>query len=347
MENEKKQKETEVQDVEEKVNVRHTITAEETFTLAKDVFDIRCFIKNLYHNRAVIARRLNLVTISISTVFTLLYAAYVLFFSFTQKLGLGLEIFLYVLFGVYLVLLVSLFCVFLCGGRSSTKNVFKLKRALKIFKMLLRLSSLVISVTAIVFACMEEALDYSVAVDIIVIVLSVLMIILQLVPLIFGGTARLARWLISPVKIKHRFSSVVLEWYELLASGNAEGGAVKKVSKRYFEDIGGVIDNYLIPLMGKKYINSIKPVTLVNTVKYVSEKDRPVVEGVLKNVFAYATECGYVIFDPCRDLNFEGSVEEEEKPPKKTLKMRLVGFGLKKGKNMLEKFISESEESQK
>ena len=28
-------------ETEEKVNVRHTITAEETFTLAKDVFDLR------------------------------------------------------------------------------------------------------------------------------------------------------------------------------------------------------------------------------------------------------------------------------------------------------------------
>ena len=48
---------------EEKVNIRHTITAEETFTLAKDVFDIRCFIKNVYANRAVIARRLNIISL--------------------------------------------------------------------------------------------------------------------------------------------------------------------------------------------------------------------------------------------------------------------------------------------
>ena len=42
---------------EEKVSVRHTINAEETFTLAKDVFDIRCLIKNVYNNRAVIASK--------------------------------------------------------------------------------------------------------------------------------------------------------------------------------------------------------------------------------------------------------------------------------------------------
>lgn len=340
-------KENGAQEVKEKVNVRHTITAEETFTLAKDVFDIRCFIKNVYHNRAVISRRLNIVALSIGFIFTLLYAAYVLFVSFSQRLGLGREIFLIVLFGVYFVLLVTLFIIFMCGSRSNTKSVFKLKRALKVFKVLLRLSSLAISITAIVYAIQSEALDYSVAVDIVIIVFSIIMIILQLVPLLCGGTARLARWLISPVKIKHRFSSVVLEWYELLVSGNAEGGAVKKVSKRYFEDIGGVIDNYLIPVLGKKYITSIKPSNLINAANGAGESDRPVVEGVLKNVFAYATECGYVIFDTCRDLNFEGSVEEEEKPPKKTLKMRLLNYGLKKGKNMLEKFITEGEEQQK
>lgn len=340
-------KENGAEEVKEKVNVRHTITAEETFTLAKDVFDIRCFIKNVYHNRAVISRRLNIVALLIGFIFTLLYAAYVLFVSFSQKLGLGREIFLIVLFGVYFVLLITLFIIFLCSSRSNTKNVFKLKRALKIFKVLLRLASLAISITAIVYAVQSEALDYSVAVDIVIIVFSIIMIILQLVPLLFGGTARLARWLISPVKIKYRFSSVVLEWYELLVSGTAEGGAVKKVSKRYFEDIGGVIDNYLIPVLGKKYITSIKPSNLINAANGAGESDRPVVEGVLKNVFAYATECGYVIFDPCRDLNFEGSVEEEEKPPKKTFKMRLLNYGLKKGKNMLEKFITEGEEEQK
>ena len=33
---------------EEKVTVRHTINAEEAFTLVKDVYDIRTFIKNVY-----------------------------------------------------------------------------------------------------------------------------------------------------------------------------------------------------------------------------------------------------------------------------------------------------------
>ncbi len=79
--------EQETRNGEEVVNIRHTISAEETFTLAKDVFDIRCFIKNVYSNRALIARRLNLLTLTASTVFMMLYAAYVLFTGFTRKLN--------------------------------------------------------------------------------------------------------------------------------------------------------------------------------------------------------------------------------------------------------------------
>lgn len=48
MENEKEK--VPAEENKERVNIRHTISAEETFTLAKDVFDIRCFIKNVYAN---------------------------------------------------------------------------------------------------------------------------------------------------------------------------------------------------------------------------------------------------------------------------------------------------------
>ena len=71
---------------EEVVNVRHTITAEETFTLAKDVFDLRCFIKNVYANRAVIARRLNILTLTVSTVFMLFRVC--TFYGSYEKIGL-------------------------------------------------------------------------------------------------------------------------------------------------------------------------------------------------------------------------------------------------------------------
>lgn len=330
------------QQTEEQVNIRHTITAEETFTLAKDIFDIRCFIKNVYSNRAVIARRLNILTLTVSTVFMLLYSAYVLFTGLTRKLGFEFQIVLYCLLAAYAVLFVVLITVSVLGSKAGTKGVIKVKRALKAVKILVRLLSVAISITAIVLSRSEKTAAANVAVDILIIVFSIITIIVQFVPLCFGGIGKMARWLISPVKMKCRFSKVILEWYELAVSGNAKSGAVTKVSKRYFEDIGRHIDTYLIPALGKKYINSIKPAALLNVVDRVSEEDKPVLEGILKNVFSYAAECGYVTFDPCKDLNFEGSVEEEEKPAKQTFKERILKFGIKKGKSMLDKYIASS-----
>ena len=330
------------QQTEEQVNIRHTITAEETFTLAKDIFDIRCFIKNVYSNRAVIARRLNILTLTVSTVFMLLYSAYVLFTGLTNKLGLEFQIVLYCLLAAYVVLFAVLITISVLGSKAGTKGVIKVKRTLTVVKLLVRLLSIAISITAIVLSRSDDTAAASVAVDILIIVFSVITVIVQLLPLLFGGTGKLVRWLLSPVKAKCRFSKVILEWYELAVSGNAKSGAVKKVSKKYFENIGTQIDTYLIPALGKRYINSIKPAAILNVVDRATEEDRPVLEGILKNVFSYAAECGYVTFDPCKDLNFEGSVEEEEKAPKQTLKDRILKFGIKKGKSMLDKYIAEN-----
>lgn len=326
--------------VEEKVNIRHTITAEETFTLAKDVFDIRCFIKNVYANRAVISRRLNILSLTVTTLFTLLYAGYVLLTGFTQKLAMDFKLVLYILLGVYGALIMVLIIIFICQSRANTKRAKKIKSVLKIFKLFVRLVSLAISVLALVLSGMAGGESASgMAVNALIILFSVIMLIMQVIPLLFGGFGKMARWLLSPVKAKHRFSSVVVEWYELAVSGTGTSGSVKKVSKKYFEDIGTLIDNALIPALGKKYISTIKPVALLNVVEQVDESDRPVLEGVIKNVFKYATECGYVMFDPCKDLNFEGSVEEEEKK-KSTLKDKFMNVGKKFGKSMLDKYIS-------
>ena len=325
----------------EKVNIRHTISAEETFTLAKDVFDMRTFIKNVYSNRAVIARRMNILTLTFSAIFTILYAAYVLFTALYKKLSFGLSITLYVLLGVYAILFIVLLIVFLCGG-SDTKHLQRTKKALKVFKFLVRILSIAISIIAIVFSTAGG--DYAasnVALDIIIIVFSVIMLIVQIIPLLFGGIGKLVRWLLSPVKIKYRFSHVILEWYDLAVSGSEIKGSKNKISSKYFEDIGTIIDNYLIPALGKKYINTIKPAAILGVVDKADDSVKPVMEGVLKNVFNYAVECGYVVFDPCKDLNFSGSVEEEEKK-KPTLKEKLFGVGKKIGKNMLEKYINDN-----
>ena len=110
---------------DEKVTVRHTINAEETFTLAKDVYDIRSLIKNIYGNRAVIARRLNILSLSVSLVFTLIYVAYIIFTGLLKKLSLGSEIAMYCLLGVYGAMFVTLFIVTLCGLGVKAKNIKK------------------------------------------------------------------------------------------------------------------------------------------------------------------------------------------------------------------------------
>ena len=40
-----------------------------------------------------------------------------------------------------------------------------------------------------------------------------------------------------------------------------------------------------MPAIGKKYINAIKPITLLNLVDKAEESDKPVLEGLLKSVF--------------------------------------------------------------
>ena len=328
------------ENAEEKVSVRHTINAEETFTLAKDVFDLRCFIKNVYANRAVIARRLNVLTLTVSTVFMMLYSAYVLFTSLTRKLAVQLEIALYSMLGVYGALFIALIIVYACSTRANTKSMVKYKRVLNVFKLLVRLTSVAISITAIVFANGSgDMTAQNAAVQILIVVFSVITVIVQVIPLLFGGTGKLVRWLLSPVKVKTRFSKVLLEWYELAVTGSAREGAVKKVSSEYFDDIGVLIDNYLVPAAGKKYISTFKSVTLLNLVERAPEEDKPILEGVLKNVFSYAEECGYITFNPCRDLPFEGSVEVEEKPARQTMKGRLLKVGQRIGKSVLDKYI--------
>ena len=199
---------------------------------------------------------------------------------------------------------------------------------------------------AVVFAAMggEYSAEF-IALDIILIIISIICLVFQLIPLICGGFGKLARWLLSPVKIKYRFSKVALEWYELAVTSDGENKKIKRVAKKYYDEIGVCLDNYLIPALGKKYVSAIKPAQILSVVDDALEEDRPLAEGILKNVFSYATESGYVTFDPCRDLQFEGSIEEEEKP-KKTVKSRLFGMGKKIGMSLLDKYIEKSSEPQ-
>jgi hypothetical protein len=326
--------------------IRHTISAEETFTLAKDVFDIRCFIKSVYNNRAQIARRLNLVSTIFSIVFTLLYVAYMLFGGLFKKLSFGWEIVVYSVLGAYGLLLVLLLVITYVSGRNNTTKTAKKRSAvLKVFRYAMRIVSLAMGITALalsISAGAESALG--VAVETVAIIVSIVFIIFSAIPLICGGFGGMARWLLSPAKIKRKFSFVVLEWYQLIVSDSAASKATQKVSDKYLDDIGRCVDNVLIPALGKKYITSISINNIYAAIDRAVAEDRPIVEGIIKNVFSYATECGYVTFDPCKDMGLEGSIEVEEKPKKEPLKARI---GKKVGKTILSKLIGDNKEEKK
>lgn len=327
---------------EEEKKIRHTISAEETFTLAKDVFDIRTFIKNVYANRAVIARRINVISLCVSIIYTLFYATYALVKTFGANISFAHGVFVYVLIGVYALVLIVLIILMVLSSRATTKSLKKFSMALSITRLIIKLLSIVMAISAIVISS-TGGNSYTFALDIVIIIFSIISMVVLSIPLFFGGIGKFVRWLLSPVKVKYHFSVVALEWYELAITGKPTKGAKTKVAKKHYEAIDNLIDGTLVPALGKKYINSIKPVTLLNLVENCPEADRPVLEGVLKSVFAYATECGYVVFNPCRDLNFEGTVEEEKKA---TMKERFMGIGTKIGKKMLDKYIISSEESE-
>ncbi|MCD8286006.1 MAG: hypothetical protein LUD50_02115 [Clostridia bacterium] len=326
--------------------IRHTINAEETFTLAKDVYDIRNVIKRVWNNRAVIARRLNLVTLTASAVFTLLYAVFVIFGGILGKLTEGLKIYAYILFAVYVAFVIAILTVTLCSRGAKTKTVKRLSRAMKYLRLILRLLSLAVSITAIALSTSENYTAAHEAWDIVVLVVSIIILIIEIIPLLFGGILRLCRWLMSPVKVKFRFNAVAIEWYDLVSRERSPRKGVKRVPKVYLEDISRVMDDILIPVLGRKYINTIRPAALLTIAAESPDEDRHIVEGVLKSLFGYAAELGYVAEDPCRDLGFEGSVEEEIRKHK-TFKERLLGVGEKVGKKALDKFISSSEDKDK
>ncbi len=324
---------------EQDKKIRHTISAEETFTLAKDVFDMRTFIKNAYANRAVISRRINIVTLSISMIFTLLYTSFMLYRSLNKTVSFAAGVAIYVIIGVYVLMAALLVVFFVLSSRATTKSLKKFSVALKIIRLIVKLLSLAVSISAIAIASSGSGSAADFALDVILIIFSVITMIAQLIPMCFGGIAKFVRWLLSPVKIKYRFNAVILEWYNLIITGAPAKGARARVAKKHYEPIGAMIDNLLVPALGQKYINTIKPAALISLVEDCPEDDKPLLEGILKSVFAYAAECGYVAFDPCRDLHFEGTIEEKEK---KTMKERLVGIGAKFGKKVLDKYIAAS-----
>ncbi len=320
--------------VQDPRKVIHKISADEAFTLAKDVYDIRCLLKSVYANRAQIKRRLNFVGTIGSVVFTLLYVAFMIFSGITKITSLASQVIIYMIIGVYAALTIAVIVFSLVATRSSTtKNVKKKNNTLKILRYVTRVVSLIMGITAVVISAVSGADDsMSIALNTIATIVSIVFVIFSALPLIFGGFGGLARWLLSPTKIKRRFSFVVLEWYQLLISDNGNIKSVKKVSKEYVEDIGRIVDGNLLPSLGRKYIQTITVSNIYSALELVPEEDKAVTEGVIKNVFSYAEECGYVNVNPCKDMNLVGSIEVEEKPKKVSLKEKI---GKKLGKGII------------
>ena len=332
--------EAEVQEVRE---VRHTISSEETFTLAKDIYDLRCLIKKIYANRAHIARRLNFVSLIFSLVFTAIYVALVLYVGVSSSLSQGWQVAVYSILGAYGVLVIALgICAVVTRKSSTTKTVTRNNRVMKIIRYLVRVASLIMSIFAVVVAFSENAADsMGLAVKTVALIISVISIIISLVPLLCGGLGGMARWLISPAKVKIKFSAVALEWYQYASSSSPAFASTQKVEKSKLDDIGRCIDDYINPALGNRKIGSVGVNHIFAAIDMAPQPDRATVEGILKNVFDYAVECKYVAENPCKDMRLEGSIEVYTKPKKEPFKVRI---GKKIGASIVKQFLGESDD---
>lgn len=294
------------------------------------------WIKPVYDNRAQISRRLNAVSTAISIIFFLLYVPFLLFGKLYKNLPLAWDIALYVCIGVYVATIAALFVVTLLAGKStSTAIAKKRKRTRKIILFALRVASLAIGITALVISAANGSKDETGAVlDTIAIIFAVMSIIFASLPLIFGGAAGFFKWLISPAKVKFKFSVVALEWYQTLTSEAVINKSLKKLIRKYGESVGQIIDGYLLPQLGKKYIKSIDRAALLRVLEAIPQEKHNLAEWTIKRIFEYAEECGYVMNNPCKEMELEGDIQLEEKQKKdgETKKKRPSIFNRKKRK---------------
>lgn len=333
------QEDEEEQPEQQTAEIRQTINTKEATTLAKDVYDIRNFIFFVYNNRAVIARRLNIFSLVCGIIFTILYAAYNAWNIVKGAVTTGQQIAVYVLLGLYAALIIAFIVVAVCSNKANSKTVKKYNTALKIARMCIRLTSIAMAIAALVISPQNGT---AAALRVVMVVFSIILIVIQAIPLLCGGVAKLARWAMSPAKGKTRFSKVILEWYDLVCTGSSISSA-KKVSKKYIDDIGTCIDDYIIPATGKCYINKITATDIMALADGYTG-DRSLIEGILKNVFKYALDCGYVYDNPTRGLDLEGSIEDKEANPVKKVKKGISRWAGKKLRNVVDGFLSGDDE---
>ena len=276
------------------------------------------WVKPIYDNRAQISRRLNAVSTAISIIFFMLYIPFLLLGKLYKDLSLGLDVAVYVCIGVYVATLFALLIVTIVSGKSSsTAMAKKHKKTRKIVLFIVRLASLAIAITALVISASRGTKDQvGATLDTVAIVFAVMSIIFTGLPLIFGGVAGFFRWLISPAKVKYRFSFVAIEWYQSLTSEQQLNKAIRKAARKYGERIGALLDNYFLPAFGKKYMYAVDRAALFRLLDNVPTDERNIAEWMTKEIFDYAEECGYVKINPCKEMELEGDIDLEGKNKK-------------------------------
>lgn len=276
------------------------------------------WIKPVRDNWPQIKRRLSLITTIISVIFFILYVPFLLLSKLAKGLSLGWDIALYVCMGVYILTIIAFLIVTLVHRDSTSVAREKTrKKVSKIILLVVRVASLAIGITALIISAMESVSDTSTAViDTIAIIFATVSIVFSAFPLLFGGIGGFAKWLISPAKVKFKFSFVILEWYQTFNDEQQIDKKMKRIAKRYGERIGVCIDTYFLPAIGNKYIKSVDENALNKILIAIPQEDLNICEWMTKRVFDFAEDCNYIEVNPCDRMELNGDISKEGKVKK-------------------------------
>lgn len=302
-------------DRQKKKNIFNTIgDITETVKGFKSSFDevYSTWIKPVMDNRAQIKRRWNGLVTAISVIFFLLYVPILLFSKIAKGLSLGWDIALYTCIGVYVSAVIVMIVITIASGKStSTQASKRWRKASGIILFVVRIASFALSITAIVISGSGE----STALDTILMVIAITSIIFTSLSLVFGGAVGFFKWLISPAKIRRKFSFVAFEWKQTLDEGKREQDKrVKKAYAKYADRVAQCLDKYMLPALGKAYIDSVDGDKIAYILSNLPEEDKNVCEWAFKDMFEYAVACRYVAENPCDGLYLEGDISKERAP---------------------------------
>lgn len=275
------------------------------------------FVNDFKKNRVHVQRRLNIIFLCISMIFAVVTGLSFIFGGTLGKVEIGWQIAVYCIFGLYGLTMIGIVAAEAVYRRNVTVKTTKTyNKALKVFKRVVRLISILMSlVTFIITILVEEVTGKTMALNIVLQVLSVVMFALSLCSGVSKLFVKFIMWLKSPVN-RRQFRFVATEWYGKVASENKNDSArksVKNVHKNRIDGAQKAIDYYLIRPLGKKYIGDIKPSDISAALERVPAEDKDDVEGTVKQIFVYATECGIIQTNPCDALNLCGNIEKKAK----------------------------------